>query len=422
MKQLNRLSLILLSIPACAGAQEHITVVDSLPEHLLYLYTTAPTKGEKNSLDQMVAGGRKWEAGRTLRVCLFQGNKAVASLIRKVASEWNAYSSTKFDFGPSDSWYNCLAPNNGYFQIRVGFSSQGYWSAVGTHAESLIDNMAPTMNLERFNRQYSESKYSSSTVTEQALPFHKAVIRHEFGHALGLLHEASNPKLNCQAEIRWKGDNNAYDYYAQPPNSWGTEQVNRNLGFVGQTDPDYLAGEEDIKSVMFYSLPPDILIDGTASKCYTTQNLVISEKDAKIIAKIYPLVAPLSSKADIDLKTANLKALPLNVSNIAFEDIQTRILADIESNDPYVRRDARVRLNELLAKDNSFSQTATFLQKVPQGTYRYQLGVAVALANSSKPVEVDPALKAVLVAQQKETKDNTLKLQLKNAIDKLVEK
>ena len=396
--------------------QKEPAVLDALPEHLLYLYTRTPTTISSSTQNQLVAAERRWEVGRSLRVCFFGGNKTVTTLIRQVASEWNQYSSTKFDFGPADAWYKCTTPNGNY-EIRVGFGSDGYWSAIGTDAETTVDSMAPTMNFEMFNIRYSQSR-PYQTVVADAVPYHKAAIRHEFGHALGLLHEAVHPTLNCYAEIRWTGPGNAYEYFLRTQH-WDAEKVQRNLGHVSQTDPDYVAGEVDLDSNMLYSLPAEILINGTQSKCYHAPNLVISKMDAAFVAKIYPPAGTPSILADADIKKANLKAIPSTLTASALEDVQTRILADLESNDSFIRRNARAKLSELVSKNPTATFVADLVRRAPAESYRYKLGVAVALSNTPTKVPVDAATKQSLQFQQVETKDKTLKAQLETAVGKL---
>jgi len=388
--------------------------LDNLPEHLIYLYTRTSTSGSAAMLDQMVSPDRKWDPGRTLRVCFFSGNRSVTTLIREVASEWNQFSSTTFDFGPKGKWYNCASPNNGAFDIRVGFGSDGYWSAVGNHAESGVDALAPTMNFKQFNMRYSESRHPFSSVVSEAVPYHKAVIRHEFGHALGLLHEISHPKLKCIDEIRWTGPGNVYEYYAK--DSWDEERVNRNLGHVAQTDPNYEAGEPDLESVMLYSLPPQILKDGGNMNCSRAPNLLISKKDAEIVAKIYPPITAANRIADIGIETAKLRPLPGMLSAVEYDDVKTRIVIDLESADRYTRRNARARLSELLGKSAHDSEVKDLLAGMDRKSYRYQLGIATALAYSSKPVYVDAVTLKALKTQHLETKDKTLRANLKSAI------
>lgn len=414
-----------------AGAQDPAVVAEGLPEHLIYLYTKPAAKQELVTIPaakpgpaltpprQLYDGSRRWETGRTLRVCLFGANKSVATLVREVASEWNQFSSTILDFGPAGSWNNCLSPQSGFFQIRIGFSERGYWSVVGKDSESLLDPMVPSMNLEAFNRIYSEAKFPSATVLAQADAYHKAAIRHEFGHALGLLHEHQNPTLNCFDEMKWTGPGNVFEYFSGPPNHWSEEQVTRNLGFIGQTDPQYVAGASDPKSVMMYALASNIFKSGSASKCYISKNFEISTKDKEVIAAIYPKSTTPIAQTDVALSTANIKPLPKFVSLPVGEDLLTRVIVDLESNDTYTRRDARVRLADLLSKGIPKDDLTGLVLKMDGASYRYQLGVATALANTSSKVQFDTLTRDKLIQRAKGAKEITLKQQLRVAVKKM---
>ena len=58
---------------------------------------------------------------------------------------------------------------------RISRGSEGYWSYLGTDIR-LIPRNRPTMNLQGFTMNTSESEY-------------KRVVRHETGHTLGFPHE-----------------------------------------------------------------------------------------------------------------------------------------------------------------------------------------------------------------------------------------
>lgn len=393
-------------------------MIDRLPEHLLYIYTQpAGATGPSLAENQLVAGKRRWEQGRTLRVCLFGGNASVAKLIRDVASEWNNYGNIKFDFGPEGSWYNCLVPSAGFFQIRVGFTDRGYWSTVGNDAEVRLLPLQPSMNLADFNTTYTDLRQSPNTVVQLAKPYDIAVIRHEFGHAMGLLHEHQNPKLNCLQQIRWKGSGNVFDYLAKPPNNWNPDEVERNLGYVGVTDPDYKAGDPDPKSVMMYSLPAQIFVEGTSSECYVSVNYTISQKDKEIVAAIYPRngAATGADTGDLDVKTANLSTLPRFVDAPNRKDLLSRIVVDLQSSDKFIRRDARVRLAEVLTRGMTSDEIADLVRQMKDAPYRFQLGVAFALARAHGTIELSQSIKSELLDLSKKTTDLTLKKNLKTA-------
>jgi hypothetical protein len=393
-------------------------VMEALPEHLIYLYSGTAEASPAGALSQLYAGSRRWEPGRVLRVCMFSGNEVVATLVRQAANEWNDYSSVKLDFGPAPRGYNCLSPGAGHFQVRIGFSGQGYWSALGNDSEIRLDAYAPSMNLQGFNRLYSPDRMPASAVLAQAEPYHVATIKHEFGHALGLLHEHQNPALSCTDEIKWTGSGNVYEYYARPPNGWSTDQVQRNLGFIGQTDPDFVAGASDSKSIMMYALPAAVLKQGTASPCFVPVRYAISDKDKLIVAQIYPpFGSPTRMPSDIDLKAATVKPLAALATPQEVTDTKVRILVDLESSDAYTRRNARARMADLISKIPQ-AEATTLIRSANAGSYRLQLGTAVAVVNAPAELRLSADAKRTLSMQARGTTDATLRRQLTLATER----
>ncbi|MDP4573242.1 hypothetical protein Q8O96_29670 [Pseudomonas sp. LPH60] len=409
-------SIIFLSFTNSYAIDEKETIMEGLPEHLIYLYTQESFTGnEPNHQDQLVVRERRWEPNRVLKVCMFGGNPRIATLIRSVAGEWNGVSSVSFDFGPLPGGYNCLVSQAGFYQVRVGFSERGYWSVLGRDSESRLDPLVPSMNLEGFNRVYSEARYPSGDIVSKAVAYDKAIIRHEFGHALGLLHEHQNPSLKCQDEIIWQGKGNVYEYFAGPPNHWSASQVQRNLGFIQDTDPDYQQGQPDPRSIMMYSLPENIFKNGKSSKCYVAVNYNISNKDKQIIASIYPTISQTQVAQLSADEQSKIKALPLSMAYSESKDIRHRILADLESNDDYVRRDARVRLTNYLQSDPK-ADVSSLVQQMQVASYRYKLGVAVALAKSSGKINLDTQTRENLAKLAMRERDSTLKANLESAV------
>lgn len=420
--------LALVSIPAAqaqadspaagAGAPAQARMIDRLPEHLLYLYTQpVGAAGPSLAENQLTATKRRWEDGRTLRVCLFGGNATVAKLIRDTASEWNKYGNITFDFGPEGAWYNCLAPTQGSFQIRIGFTDRGFWSAVGNDAEVRLLPLQPSMNFADFNSLYTDLRQAPGVVASVAAPYHLAVIRHEFGHALGLLHELQNPSLNCMQQIKWQGPGNVYDYLAKPPNGWSPGEVERNLGYVGAVDPDYKSEAPDIKSIMMYSMPPEIFLEGTKSDCYAAVNYAISQKDREIVAKIYPpnLRNASAGASELHPSSANLISLPRFIDPPNRRDLVARAVIDLQSPDKFIRRDARARLTEVMTRGITNDEISDLVKQMHGSPYRFQLGVAYALAQAHGAIKLGQALKDELLQLSKRTSDLTLKQNLQAA-------
>jgi hypothetical protein len=107
----------------------------------------------------------------------------------------------------------------------------------------------------------------------------KQVVLHEFGHALGLIHEHQNPTAN----IPWDKEK-VYDYYYKtqsPP--WERQKVDDNIfARYDATTTNYT--QYDRFSIMHYAIPSSLTIGG-----YTTPwNSELSAKDIAFIRQIYP--------------------------------------------------------------------------------------------------------------------------------------
>lgn len=111
-----------------------------------------------------------WDVGQTLRV-KFVGNGGSASVrskVRAYAEQWTQHANVKLQFvDPSSS-----------AEIKIAFDPTGSWSTVGRDALWVPFDYA-TMNYGWLDDASSE-EYSR-------------VVLHEFGHALGFIHEHQSP-------------------------------------------------------------------------------------------------------------------------------------------------------------------------------------------------------------------------------------
>ncbi len=386
--------------------QTEVPVLESYPEHIIY---EREGFGARSGVSGVAAADRKWENGRTLRVCFFSSGIAVRQLIATVAQEWSAAANLKFDFGLAPNYRNCLDPD-GFSNIRIAFSSPGYWSYVGKESDFLGGPYVPSMNLFRFNIFYPDSRFSSSTVVGQAAEVHKGIIRHEFGHAIGLLHEHQNPQLACWDHVRFDGPGNAYEYLSGDPNYWPREVVDLNLRPITDRNPTTI-GNVDRDSVMFYSLPPAIFKEGDGSPCYVKVNNFISASDKVSAATLYP-AGPALAVNDM-VVPAGLNAPAPQAAPALRENYEQNVLRDLESSDTFVRRDARGRLATFLSTASDEEKGRIFAP-ISSRSYRYQLGVAVAA--SAANAELSEGSKAQFRSLRNQTQDATLK----GAIDRAV--
>lgn len=197
--------------------------------------------------------GAKWPVGSTITVRFLEGDPGLCQRVRAVAEEWTNLANLTFDFrtsGPTD--------------IRIAFmAGRGSWSYLGTMCQR-IDEPAPTMNF----------GWLTPTSSEDEL---RRVVRHEFGHALGLIHEHQNPK---GGGIAWNRDAVIADL-SGPPNNWTEATIEENIfkkyeGVVGT--------KVNSKSIMMYPIPRAWTRDETSADL----NSELSETDKAFIAENYP--------------------------------------------------------------------------------------------------------------------------------------
>lgn len=209
--------------------------------------------------------GKLWQPGRSLRVRFLDGDPTIQQRIEPFAQEWSKVANIQFVFGAD--------PNA---EIRISFRQPGSWSYIGTDALTIPKNQ-PTMNFGWLTPATTAEEYSR-------------VVIHEFGHALGCIHEHQNPAT----DIPW---NKAavYDYYAGPPNNWTKEQVDTNLFTRYSADITQFSAF-DPASIMLYPIPNEF----TVGDFEVGWNRVLSATDKRYIATLYPGVAKPEHELPID--------------------------------------------------------------------------------------------------------------------------
>lgn len=200
-----------------------------------------------------LARNKMWRAGRTLRVRFLDGEAPVQQKVIRFAQEWTQYANLRFAFGDQAD-----------AELRISFQQPGSWSFIGTDALGVpLDE--PTINF---------GWLTPGTPNDEV----RRVVLHEFGHALGLIHEHQNPA----AAIPW---NRAavYDYYAGPPNNWSQEQVEVNL-FKTYAAALTQYSVFDPQSIMLYPIPAEFTEGGFS----VGLNQTLSALDRAYLAAWYP--------------------------------------------------------------------------------------------------------------------------------------
>lgn len=198
--------------------------------------------------------GSKWQPGDTISISFIDGTEEQKKLVRRFAEEWiTSLANLQF------SWQE--PPNT---DIRISFRYSGSWSVIGTTSKNVPKNQ-PTMNF----------GWLTPNVTEEEA---RRVILHEFGHALGLIHEHQNP-IN---EIKWNKPAVIADL-SGPPNNWDGDTIEHNM-FEHYPSNEIAGTKLDWHSIMMYPIPKSWTLDGTSAGL----NNDLSATDKTFIGKQYP--------------------------------------------------------------------------------------------------------------------------------------
>ncbi len=211
-----------------------------------------------------------WEPGETIKISfdITGGNLTLMDKVKFYAKEWEKYANIKFEFVPSVS--NAV--------IRVGFRPGGSYSMIGRDVLTVPVNTL-TMNFGWL-----------ATVADESMA--RRVILHEFGHALGFIHEHMSPA----AGIPWDKEK-VYAFYTQPPDNWSRTDVDNNI-FAKYSASLTNYSSYDRLSIMHYPIPAELTTDGSS----VSFNTDFSATDKQYATLFYPF-PPLPPNASGTLKT-----------------------------------------------------------------------------------------------------------------------
>jgi Astacin (Peptidase family M12A) len=213
---------------------------------------------------------KMWEPGQTITVGfdVVGGTVDMLDKVKQYAKEWELYANIKFEF---------LQGGGG--MIRIGFKQGGSYSLIGRDA--LLEN--PNKTTMNFGWLASVSD-----------AFARQVILHEFGHALGFVHEHQT----FGTAIAWDKEK-VYAFYAEPPGNWTREQVDQNIfNKFSYTSTNY--SSFDRQSIMLYPVPKELTITGDS----IPWNMDFSPTDKQYAALFYPFPTPPPTAGGV-LKTGD---------------------------------------------------------------------------------------------------------------------
>jgi hypothetical protein len=107
---------------------------------------------------------------------------------------------------------------------------------------------------------------------------YERVVVHEFGHALGCIHEHQSPTEH----LKWNKDA-VYKYFSGPPNYWSKEDIDSNV-LEKYSPKGITATVFDSQSIMLYQFSADLFTDHKG----TPNNTHLSKKDEQLIGQMYP--------------------------------------------------------------------------------------------------------------------------------------
>jgi len=208
----------------------------------------------KSQLDYSAGRGILWAVGETIRVHFSEpkSDVQVGPTVLKIAKEWEEHANIKFEISDQASSH-----------IRVSFViGAGSRSAVGIMATDRSRWGQPTMNLDILGKD---------TKPEVA----RRNILHEFGHALGLMHE------HQRSDARVKYDEKKVLEWYGKYSDWSENKIRYNV--LLRENPTE-SSPFDPSSIMLYAVNASLTTDGIGYE----RPLVLSAMDKKFIGEMYP--------------------------------------------------------------------------------------------------------------------------------------
>lgn len=221
---------------------------------------SAKVNFHKNSSDSTKSRGLAdnyylWDNGKVITVKFLSGSKQLQNKIKPIPKQWEKYANIKFKF---------VETGDAEIRIFLGGSGSGHWSTIGTTCKEVTNQYEQTMN------------FDTANIGDNAA-FMKAVVLHEFGHAIGLLHEHSSPLSG----IQWDKEK-AYEEYAKCCD-WTKEDVDFQVFETYKVSYTNGTGYDN-KSIMHYP----IMKGETINDYVVDWNYSLSKGDTLLIKALYP--------------------------------------------------------------------------------------------------------------------------------------
>jgi hypothetical protein len=207
---------------------------------------------------------KKWDNGHCLRCRFLDGDDFQKGKVQEKAQIWQNVANLSIAF-----------VDDADAEVRISFQADtGSWSAVGNDClvSSYYPDYQPTMNFGWLADDTADEEY-------------ERVVVHEFGHALGCIHEHQSPNENLQ----WNTDA-VYATFSGPPNYWSKDDIDHNI--LEKYSPEGISATRfDPDSIMLYQFDGSLFVDGQG----TPSNTHLSDQDKQMIGQMYPKAADAST-------------------------------------------------------------------------------------------------------------------------------
>ena len=200
---------------------------------------------------------KKWDKGHKLSCRFLDGSATQKKKVEEKAHIWEQYANLKIVFG-----------NDPHAEVRISFvADPGSWSAVGKDClvTKFFPKDQPTMNYGWLDDNTDDTEY-------------ERVVVHEFGHAIGCIHEHQSPKEKLNWDVAA-----VYKAFSGPPNNWSKADIDSNI--LQKYSPKGISATIfDKDSIMLYQFDASLFTDHKP----TPLNTKLSKKDEGMISRMYP--------------------------------------------------------------------------------------------------------------------------------------